>query len=132
MRSSAEAVIMDDFTLTMNCGYPSQDIIVGGTNNDYIISPVPDISHFVNEEVIIEDIDGATSSSDDGGPYSTGSHHEDDIVAVRLDIYFTKVTYFYDFFPAMFCRSRKSLMMSTPSPCLSLWTLISWTECRKR
>ncbi len=70
---------MDDFTLTMNCGYPSQDIIVGGesgTDFDFI-SPVPDISEIVSEEVILdEDIDaGATSSSEDGSgsPCSTGS-----------------------------------------------------------
>ena len=76
---------MDDFTLTMNCGYPSQDVIVGG---DFDLSP--DISSFVgNEEVIFEDLDGGlTSSSDDlGSPGSPGlrSSNEDEIIHVSSD-----------------------------------------------
>ena len=73
---------MEDFTLTMHCGYPSQDIIVGGGEDSPFtddISPVPDISNFVNEEVIFEDIEGgATSSSDDGG-------FQDDLINVTDD-----------------------------------------------
>jgi len=76
---------MDDFTLTMNCGYPSQDVIVGG---DFDLSP--DISSFVgNEEVIFEDLDGGlTSSSDDlGSPGSPGlrSSNEDEIIHIKAE-----------------------------------------------
>jgi len=54
---------MEDFTLTMNCGYPSQDVIVGGDSclMDEIFCT--DLTSFVKEEVILEDT-GSTSSSD--------------------------------------------------------------------
>ena len=72
---------MDDFTLTMNCGYPSQDVIVGG---DFDLSP--EISSFIgNEEVIFEDIDGGlTSSSDDLGSPDLRSSNEDEIIHVSV------------------------------------------------
>lgn len=76
---------MDDFNLLANGGFPSQDVIVGG---DYSLVPddlSPDISHFVTEEVIFEDIDsGLTSSSDDLSPQSNESVHDEDIVNVRV------------------------------------------------
>jgi len=72
---------MDDFTLTMNCGYPSQDVIVGG---DFDLSP--DISSFVNEEVIFEDLDGGlTSSSDDLGSPDLRSSNEDEIIHIKAE-----------------------------------------------
>jgi len=73
---------MDDFTLTMNCGYPSQDVIVGG---DFDLSP--DISSFVgSEEVIFEDIDGGlTSSSDDLGSPDLRSSNEDEIIHIKAE-----------------------------------------------
>lgn len=54
---------MEDFTLTMNCGYPSQDVIVGGDSclMDEIFCT--DLTSFVKEEIILED-SGSTSSSD--------------------------------------------------------------------
>lgn len=78
---------MDDFNLLANGGFPSQDVIVGG---DYSLVPddlSPDISHFVTEEVIFEDIDsGLTSSSDDLSPQSNESVHDEDIVNIKEEI----------------------------------------------
>lgn len=67
---------MDDFTLSMHFGYPTQEVIVGGSPT----SIVPDISHFVNEEVIIpehdEDCGATSSSSEDGGTVPIPGEHE--------------------------------------------------------
>merc|ERR1712012_1325167 len=54
---------MDDFTLTMNCGYPSQDVIVGG---DFDLSP--DIS-----------------SCDDLGSPDLRSSNEDEIIHIKAE-----------------------------------------------
>lgn len=78
---------MDDFTLTMSGGFPSQEVIVGG---DYSLGDLsPDISHFVNEEVIFEDIDSGltsspASSTDDINieSFSNQNSHEDDVINV--------------------------------------------------
>lgn len=78
---------MDDFTLSMSGGFPSQEVIVGG---DYSLGDLsPDISHFVNEEVIFEDIDSGLTSSPASstdeinvGSFSNESNHEDDVINV--------------------------------------------------
>jgi len=75
---------MEDFTLSLCGGYPAQEVIVGGDcslSDD--LSP-PDLSHFINEEVIFDDFDsGLTSSSDDLGSPSVESHHEDEIINIK-------------------------------------------------
>lgn len=78
---------MDDFTLSVCGGFPSQEVIVGGETCDFIDDLSPDISHFVNEEVIFEDIDsGLTSSSDDLSPGPMLSPCDDDIINVKEEV----------------------------------------------
>jgi len=78
---------MDDFTLNLSGGFPSQEVIVGGDYSLGLDDLSPDISHFVNEEVIFEDIDsGFTSSSDDLNPPSNENllaEPEDEIINVK-------------------------------------------------
>ena len=79
---------MDDFTLNLSGGFPSQEVIVGGDYSLGLDDLSPDISHFVNEEVIFEDIDsGFTSSSDDLNPPSNENllaEPEDEIINVSF------------------------------------------------
>lgn len=78
---------MDDFTLSVCGGFPSQEVIVGGDCgllDEFDLSP--DISSFVKEEVIFEDIDsysGLTSSGDDLSPLPAECPPDEEIFNVR-------------------------------------------------
>ena len=77
---------MEDFTLTMNCGYPSQDVIVGGESCS-IMDEIfcPDLPSFVKEEIVLED-SGPDLSSDDGDIPSPISADED---LINVNIFFS-------------------------------------------
>ena len=75
---------MDDFTLSLSGGYPYEEVIVGGDCNFGHDDLSPDVSHFIKEEVIFDDLEledgGLTSSSDDFRSSPSSSHHEEDEV----------------------------------------------------
>ena len=77
---------MEDFTLTMNCGYPSQDVIVGGESCS-IMDEIfcPDLPSFVKEEIVLED-SGPDLSSDDGDIPSPISADED-LINVNINFF---------------------------------------------
>lgn len=73
---------MEDFTLTMNCGYPSQDVIVGGESSLLDEIFCTDLTSFVKEEIILED-SGSASSSDVDVPSPISGDEE--IVNIKAD-----------------------------------------------
>ena len=68
---------MDDFLLTMNCGYSSQDVIVGGESCIMDEIFCPDLKSFIQEEINLDDSEESSASvvsdhSDEGSMPSPG------------------------------------------------------------
>ena len=68
---------MDDFFLTMNCGYSSQDVIVGGESCIMDEIFCPDLKSFIQEEINLDDSEESSASvvsdhSDEGSMPSPG------------------------------------------------------------
>ena len=78
---------MDDFLLTMNCGYSSQDVIVGGESCIMDEIFCPDLKSFIQEEINLDDSEESSASvvsSDEGSMPSPGGITADNEEMIKV------------------------------------------------
>ena len=96
---------MDDFFLTMNCGYSSQDVIVGGESCIMDEIFCPDLKSFIQEEINLDDSEESSASvvsSDEGSMPSPGGITADNEEMI-------KVSGLEFFLVCIFCNIQKKI-----------------------